>query len=187
MKKQNTMKLAISGLLIAIGVLIPMYSPARVVLPPASFTLASHTAIFIAMLISPKVAVAVAAGTTVGFFLGGFPIVIVLRAATHIIFAFVGALYLYRISPGKLSAVKLRIFSFVIGIIHAAGEVMVVSMFFFGGNISAAHLEQGFFISVLLLIGLGSVIHSMVDFEIAHFTLLPLRKQKSLSEYFVQS
>ena len=179
MRTQNTMKLAMSGLLTAIGILIPMYSPVRVLLPPASFTLASHAAIFIAMFISPKVAVAVAAGTTIGFFLGGFPIIIVLRAATHIIFAFAGASYLYKIFPNRLSAVKLRVFSFVIGIIHAVGEVVVVSIFFFGGNISAAHLEQGFFVSVLLLIGLGSVIHSMVDFEIARIVLIPLRKQKS--------
>lgn len=187
MTKQNTMKLTMAGLLIAIGIMIPMYSPLRVLLPPASFTLASHTAIFIAMFISPAVAVAVAAGTTIGFFLGGFPIIIVFRAATHIIFAFLGAVYLYRLSPNALSAVKLRVFSLIVGIIHAVGEVIIVSVFFFGGNISAAHLEQGFFVSVILLIGLGSVIHSMVDFEIARAILLPLRKQKSLAAYFVKS
>jgi len=185
--KQNTMKLTMTGLLIAIGVMIPMYSPLRVLLPPASFTLASHTAIFIAMFISPAVAVAVAIGTTIGFFLGGFPIIIVLRAATHVIFAFLGAMYLHRISPDSLSAAKLRLFSFVIGVIHAAGEVVVVSVFFFGGNVSAAHLEQGFFMSVFMLIGLGSVIHSMVDFEIARAILLPLRKQRNLAAYFIKS
>jgi len=185
MKSQNTIKLTITGLLIAIGVMIPMYSPLRVLLPPASFTLASHTAIFIAMFISPAVAVAVAAGTTIGFLLGGFPIIIVFRAATHIIFAFLGAVYLCRVY--NLSVVKLRLFSFIIGVIHAAGEVIVVSVFFFGGNISAAHLEQGFFVSVILLIGLGSVIHSMVDFEIARAILLPLRKQKNIAAYFVKA
>ncbi|MCL2404059.1 MAG: hypothetical protein FWC92_00795 [Defluviitaleaceae bacterium] len=183
MYSQNTMKLTMAGLLIAIGIMIPMYSPLRLLLPPASFTLASHTAIFIAMFISPPVAVIVAAGTTIGFLLGGFPIIIVLRAATHVVFAFLGALYLSR--AYNLSAIKLRAFSFVIGVIHAVGEVIVVSVFFFGGNISAAHLEQGFFVSVLLLIGAGSVVHSMVDFEIAQAILLPLRKQRKIAAYFV--
>ena len=67
MKTQNTLKLTITGLLIALGVVIPMYSPVRIMLPPASFTLASHAVIFVAMFISPKVALAVAAGTTLGF------------------------------------------------------------------------------------------------------------------------
>jgi len=178
------MKLAMAGLLIAIGIIIPMYSPARVILEPASFTLASHTAIFIAIFISPKVAIAVAAGTTIGFFLGGFPLIIVFRAATHIIFAFVGASYLCRVH-NSLSAVKLRIFSFWIGIIHAIGEVVVVSIFFFDGNINPAHLEQGFFTSVILLIGVGSVIHSMIDFEIAHMILIPLKKQRNIVDYFI--
>jgi len=184
MKTQSIVKLTISGLLIAIGVIIPMFSPVRVVLEPASFTLASHVVIFVAMFISPAMAIAVAAGTTIGFFLGLFPIIVVLRASTHIIFALAGALYLHRISKEKLSAAKLRLFSFCIAVIHALGELVVVSVFYFGGNISPAHLEQGFLVSVVFLVGLGSVIHSMVDFEIARLVIVPLRKQKALSEYF---
>ncbi|MCL2033532.1 MAG: hypothetical protein FWG94_02245 [Oscillospiraceae bacterium] len=180
MKSQNTVKLAIAGLLIAIGLIIPMFSPVKILLEPASFTLASHAAIFIAMFISPVVAVAVAAGTTIGFFFGGFPIIVVLRASTHIVFAFAGSLYLRKISKGKLSAVKLRIFSFYIAVAHAVGELAVVSIFYFGGNLSAIHFEKGFFMSVLLLVGLGTIVHSMVDFEIAQIILYPLKKQKPL-------
>lgn len=182
MKTQNTLKMTITGLLIALGVVIPMYSPVRIMLPPASFTLASHAVIFVAMFISPKVALAVAAGTTLGFLLGGFPMIIVLRAATHIVFAYYGALYLHSLS-NRLSLVNLRIFSFAVGLLHGLCEVIVVSIFFFGGNISSAHLEQGFFVSIFMLIGVGTVIHSMIDFEIAQLILLPLRKQKDLSKY----
>jgi len=187
MQSQNTVKLAMSGLLIAIGLIIPMYSPVRILIEPASFTLASHVAIFIAMFISPAVAVSVAVGTTVGFFFGGFPIIIVLRAATHIIFALVGSLYIQKISNKGLSAVNLRIFSFIIAAIHAVGELVVVSVFYFDGNISPAHIEQGFVMSVLLMVGVGTVIHSMIDFEIAQIILFPLRKQKNLAEYFAGS
>jgi len=164
-----------------------MFSPVRVILEPASFTLASHVAIFIAMFISPAVAVAVAAGTTIGFFFGGFPLVVVLRAATHIIFAFAGALYLQKISHEKLSAVHLRIFSFCVAVIHAVAEFTIVTIFYLGGNLSALHHEQGFLMSVLLLVGVGSVIHSMIDFEIAYIILFPLRKQRHLAGYFVKN
>ena len=184
MKNQSTVKLAISGLLIATGLIIPMFSPVKILLEPASFTLASHVAIFIAMFISPAVAVAVAAGTTIGFFFGGFPVIVVLRAATHIVYAFAGSLYLHKISKVRLSAAKLRVFSFYVAVTHAVGELVVVSIFYFGGNLSAIHFEQGFFMSVLLLVGLGTIIHSMVDFEIARIIVFPLKKQKNLKNLF---
>ena len=67
--KTNTFTLALTGMLIAIGIIIPTFSPIKVIIEPASFTLASHVAIFIAMFISPQqVAVAVSLGTTLGFF-----------------------------------------------------------------------------------------------------------------------
>ncbi len=40
----------------------------KIMIPPASFTLASHVPLFIAMFFTPGVAVAVALGTTFGFF-----------------------------------------------------------------------------------------------------------------------
>ena len=184
MQSRNVMKLAMSGLLVALGLIIPMFSPVKILIEPASFTLASHVPIFIAMFISPAVAVFVAIGTTIGFLFGGFPIIVVLRAATHIVFTLIGSLYIHKISKSSLSFIKLRIFSFCIAIVHAVGELFVVSVFYFNGNISPAHVERGFLISVLLLVGLGTVIHSMIDFEIARIILYPLKKQKNLAEYF---
>jgi len=103
-----------------------------------------------------------------------------LLAATHVIFAALGSYYLFYVSPGGLSAFKLRVFSFAVAIVHAVGEVVVVSIFFFGGNIHPASLEQGFLTSVILLVGLGTIIHSMVDFEIAMLVIVPLKKQRAL-------
>lgn len=179
MKNNSILKLSLSGLLIAVGIVIPMFSPVKILLEPASFTLASHVAIFIAMFISPGVAAAVAVGTTVGFFFGGFPLVVVLRAASHLVFAFGGSLYLRRASEALVSPVKLRVFSFCVALVHALCELVVVSVFYFGGNMGAAYYQQGFLMSVLLLVGLGTVVHSMVDFEIAHVVVLALQKQKS--------
>ena len=69
--KTNTFQLALAGMLIAIGIVIPMFSPIKIIIEPASFTLASHVPVFIAMFISPMMAAAVALGTTLGFLLGG--------------------------------------------------------------------------------------------------------------------
>jgi len=163
-----TRQIIASALLCGIGIVIPMFSPIRIVLEPASYTLGSHVAIFVAMLISPLVAVAVALGTTLGFFLGGFPIVVVLRAASHVIFALVGALILsHRPDVVGHSLLRTGIFSFGIAIIHAVAEVSVVAAFYFSGGVSAAHYAQGFITSVLLLVGFGTIVHSMLDLGIA--------------------
>ena len=178
MKTRSVLQLTTLGLLIAIGIVIPMVSPFKIVLEPASFTLASHVAIFIAMYISPAMAAAVALGTTIGFFLGGFPVVIVARAASHVVFAATGAYYIQKKSLTEQSGVSLRIFSALIAIIHAVCEVIVVSVFFYEGNMSTAYYQKGFLISVLLLVGLGTIVHSMIDFEIAHVVVAALQREQ---------
>lgn len=176
--KIQIQKLCAGALLIAVGIVIPMVMPIRFVLEPASFTLASHVAVFIAMMLSPGMAAAVALGTTVGFFIGGFPIVVVLRAATHLVFALAGSWYL-QVRPTTLAGpVKIHVFSLAVGLLHALCEVVVVSLFYFGGNMSGAYYDQGFLRSVLLLVGVGSVVHSMVDFEIAYIIYRALSRQR---------
>ena len=69
--KINTRSMIISALLCAMGI-IPIFSPIKIIFEPASFTLASHVAIFIAMFISLRTALFVTIGTTLGFFLGDF-------------------------------------------------------------------------------------------------------------------
>lgn len=66
MKTNSVKRLTISALLIAMGIIIPMVMP-RITIGPASFTLASHVPVFIAMFISPVVAIAVSLGTGFGF------------------------------------------------------------------------------------------------------------------------
>ena len=174
--KWTVQKTTAAALLIAIGILIPLISPVRFVLEPASFTLASHVAIFIAMMIDPAVAIVVALGTTLGFFLS-FPLVVALRALSHLVFAILGSVYLKKFPDTLKSLKKIHIFSFFIALIHAACEMLVVFAFFFGGKI-AGNWSVGM---ILLLIGLGTVVHSMIDFEIAYFIYKPLSRQKNFS------
>lgn len=177
MSSQKLYRLVVAALLCAVGILIPMFSPIKITIEPASFTLASHVAIFLAMFVSPSVAVAVSVGTTLGFFLAGFPITIVMRAASHIIFAIAGSLYLQKHADAALHPSKPAnlLFSFLIGVLHGLCEVLIILPFYFGGSM-AAYQAKGFFVSVVLLVGIGSVIHSMIDFAIASVIWAPLRQ-----------
>ncbi len=176
-KRSRTGTLTTAALLIAVGILIPIISPLKIILGPASFTLASHVATFIAMFISPYVALAVAFGTAMGFVLGGFPIVIALRAATHMIFAFLGAKYLEAKPELIIDTKKSWLFNLLIGLLHATCEVIVVSIFYFAGNLTAAYYDKGLLTSVMLLVGVGTVIHSMVDFWLAQIVWKTLKRR----------
>ncbi|SCL95629.1 hypothetical protein [Sporanaerobacter sp. PP17-6a] len=184
MNRNNKLyKMLISALLCSIGIIIPVFSPVRIVLEPASFTLASHVAIFIAMFISPSTAAFVAVGTTIGFLISGFPIVVVMRAATHVIFAVVGAIIINK-HPNIIKSFKSALpFSFGIGLLHGLCEVLVVIPFYFSNSMSGGYYAQGFVKSVILLVGVGSVIHSMVDFYISQVIWKYVAKTIKIPKY----
>jgi niacin transporter len=168
-KKIITM--CIAAMLSAIGIIIPMFSPFKIIIEPASFTLASHVPIFIAMFISPLTAVFVAVITAFGFLMAGvFPPVVVFRALTHIIFALVGA-YILKKNNNILLSLKTAI-PFVLGIslIHAVFEVIVSSIFYFTGQSTASYV-----VVVLGLVGAGTVVHSTFDFILASLIWVPLQ------------
>ncbi len=173
MGNKNNFLLVLGGLLCAVGIVVPMFMP-KIVLGPMSFTLASHVAIFLAMFISPKLAVMVCIGTTIGFFLTT-PLIIALRAASHIVFAVIGAIIIKR--NQKCLDVLFYIISLnvILAIIHAVAEVAVVSPFFFAGIMfSPEQLSGGYITSVLVLVGGGTFIHSLVDFMLALCIWKPL-------------
>jgi len=168
--------MVIAALLCAVGIVIPLISPIRILIEPASFTLASHVAIFIAMFISPLTALFVGAGTTLGFFFAGFPIPVVARAASQLVFLTIGSLILSKKPEYIKQPLKTAIFAAFLSVIHGLCEVLVVIPFYFGGNLSALTYEKGFLYSVVLLVGVGTFIHSMLDFYIALYIWKPLQK-----------
>lgn len=176
MRDGRVTRIVVAALLCAIGIAIPMISPFKIVLEPASFTLGSHVAIFIAMFISPVVALAVALGTATGFFFGGFPVVVTLRALSHVVFAVAGALIFQKRAEMLNSPRAATVFSLVIALVHAICEMTVVTAFYFMGGMGQGYYASGFVTSVLLLVGLGTVVHSMVDFGIALAVWTPVRK-----------
>ncbi|MBH0227089.1 hypothetical protein I6332_14160, partial [Enterococcus lactis] len=61
-------KLTITALKIGMGDKIPKLIP-KIMIPPASFTIASQVPLFIAMIFTPGDAEPVALGTTIGYFM----------------------------------------------------------------------------------------------------------------------
>ena len=189
MKTNSVKSLTISALLIAMGIIIPMVMP-RITIGPASFTLASHVPVFIAMFISPVVAIAVSLGTGFGFFLSATPI-IALRALSHLIFAVIGAVILQKHpeilinKEGKFTLLngKLQLFNVGIGVIHSAAELVVVSVFYTMGNLPGTYYTAGFMYSIFLLMGVGGLIHSLVDFSIAYFLASTLSKHVDIPTF----
>ncbi|MDK8108718.1 hypothetical protein QP702_10460 [Enterococcus faecalis] len=189
MKTNSVKRLTISALLIAMGIIIPMVMP-RITIGPASFTLASHVPVFIAMFISPVVAIAVSLGTGFGFFLSATPI-IALRALSHLIFAVIGAVILQKHpeilinKEGKFTLLngKLQLFNVGIGVIHSSAELVVVSVFYTMGNLPGTYYTAGFMYSIFLLMGVGGLIHSLVDFSIAYFLASTLSKHVDIPTF----
>lgn len=165
--KLNVKSMVLSALLCAIGIVIPMFSPLKIVFEPASFTLASHVAIFMAMFISPGTALFVSIGSTIGFFLGGFPLVVVLRALSHVVFTYLGALYLKKCPNALNNFGSSTGFSILTGLIHGICEVLIVLPFYMGANLSQGYYDKGFFMSIIGLVGIGTVIHNIIDFSIS--------------------
>jgi niacin transporter len=163
--------LTTAALLTALAILIPQVMP-KIVIPPASFTLASHVPIMIGMFISPVVAVIVAVGSTLGFLISGLPIEITFRAATHVIFAFIGAVFLQK-HHDYTKGSKFQVFNGVIALIHTLAEVVIVYLLLTTGF---SHLNGRNMTSLLLILGVGGFIHSIIDFNIAMFIARAMRK-----------
>ena len=160
MKSHKHMQvLVLASLLIAVGTVIPMLMP-KIIVGPMSFTLASHVAVMIAIFISPAVAIAVALGTTLGFFMAGFPFVVVMRALTHVIWAYLGAKYAQKNPQIFEKPIKTLQFNIVIPFYYGNG--MDIQMFCY---------------MIFGLVGLGTIIHSSIDFCIT----LPVWKALSQS------
>ena len=117
---KNVRFMTLTALLTAIAIFIPIAMPLKLVIPPASYTLGSHVAIFIAMFINPWMAIFVVLGSSYGFFISGaYPLVIVFRALSHIIFATLGAFFLQKYPKTLENRKASWIFNFVLALIHA--------------------------------------------------------------------
>jgi len=173
--KISTRELVITALLIAFGILIPSVftgPPFRIILPPGfTATLLSHVPIFIAMFISPWAVIFTAIGTTIGFFFTAAPVVAA-RAGSHIIFAIVGAFMVKK----NMNLVSIGV---VTAVLHALFEALTVYLFLAIGLTAPQEgvsvLEASFYTT-----GIGTLIHSTIDFVVAVIVGTALSKAKAI-------
>lgn len=162
----RTKQMIYAALLTALAIIIPIqFSFLRVYFPPFSATLASHVPMFLAMFISPYVAIVVGIGSAVGFLFTGLPIPIVARAATHILVGFIGA----KIIQKKKSYVKAVV---ITAPIHGLAEALVVIPFV-GFDLYQFLVVMGGFI----------IIHHTVDSIISFAIVKALAKAKRKDVY----
>ena len=119
---KRTRELVLAAILTALSILIT-YSPVKLVLPFFTLTVGSHTPTILAMLISPWVAVMTVRGSCIGFAMtipAPNSIIVVMRAATHLLFALVGC--------KMIKDKKLNIYLIILipGVLHALSEGIVV-------------------------------------------------------------
>ncbi|MEI4343483.1 hypothetical protein [Streptococcus suis] len=170
--KNSVKQLSISAILTAFAILIPLMMPIKIIIGPASYTLASHIPLFIAMFISPATAIFVALGSSLGFFLAGFPIVIVFRALTHLFFLTLGAVLVKRF-PILMDSKRFLLLGIGLNLLHGLGEYIVVMVLTSGEQTSAIY-----WITMLGLVGVGSAIHGLLDFSLAYYFWKMLKDRK---------
>lgn len=149
---KNIKKMTYCGLLIALSIVIPLtFGFLKVQAGPFSATLASHVPLFIAMFLGPVAAAMVGLGSALGFLMSA-PAVIAARAFMHTFVGLVGAILIKKgVSFSKVIAITAPI--------HAILEALSVIPFGFT------------MYKVLVVVGVGTFLHHMVDGVIA-FTLI---------------
>lgn len=158
---KNINKLTYAGLLTALAIVIPLtFGFLKIQAGPFSATLAAHVPLFIAMLLGPFAAVMVGAGSALGFLISA-PAVVAARAFMHTFVGLAGALLIKKgVSFSKVVLITAPI--------HAILEAIAVIPFGFT------------MYKVLVVVGVGSFLHHMVDGIIAFALVKALAKNLRL-------
>ena len=160
--KTNVRKMTYAALLTALAIIIPIsFGFLKIQIPPFSATLAAHVPMFISMLLGPWVAVTVGLGSTLGF-LATAPAVVAARAFMHVFVGLAGAILIKKKVPlTKVIAITAPI--------HGALEALAVIPF-------------GFTVyKILVVIGVGTILHHLVDGAIALVLIKTLSKATNLN------
>ena len=177
-RKKITQELTLTALLTALAIVIPMVMPVKVVMPPFSATLASHTPLIIAMFISPMAAIVTALGSAVGFLFSLGPVVSA-RAAMHVLFTLVGAIMIRK----RMNFFLTVAVTLVLHTLSDMGIVWIIAKLFGMGEI----LKGQGMAAAQTVIGIGTSLHHIVDYAIAMVVVIPLSKAfKNMFTYTIK-
>lgn len=162
--KIKTKDIALAAVLTAISILIPAYMPSIPFDPAGAMTVTpfSHLPIFIASFINPVVAVFTCGGTVLGFFIKGANPVVLVRAASHIIFALVCSFIMQK---GKgYRGLSFYALCGIVTVLHAAAEILVAALAVYLGFLIPPNNQKAVFY-VLVTVGLLTAGHSIFDYS----------------------
>lgn len=170
MKKYNTKDIVLAALLTALSMIIT-FSPLRLPFPPPfSVTLGSHVPTMVALFINPTVTLFTVIGSVIGFAVtAADPIIVPLRAATHILFALVGR-YLIMHRFIKNDIVNYIVVIVVTSLIHALSESLVVML------VTPIIAPEKMTSTIVTLTFVGTIFHHYVDALITVPVVLSLRR-----------
>lgn len=159
--QKTTRMLVLTAILVAIAIIIPMYFGfLKIVIPPYfTATIAAHVPQFIAMFISPTVAVAVGVGSALGF-LPAYGPVVALRATSHIVWGFLGA----KMMQKRKSFLEVIL---VTGLVHGIYEGLIIMPFLAKGNKLT--------VAAVAITAIGTFVHHLVDAAIGYSIGVPLK------------
>lgn len=157
-----------AALLTALAIIIPIqFGFLKIIIPPFTATLASHVPMMLSMFISPIVAIVVGIGSTIGFFISGMPMVVVCRAAMHILVGYIGAKIIMKNKSYTKAAM-------ITAPIHGIAEMIVVIPFI------GLNLYQ-----MLVVTALGTILHHIVDSVISYSLIKVMAQGKKTDIYHV--
>lgn len=165
-RNSRVRELVFAALLTAFAIIIPIqFGVLKVVIPPFTATIASHVPMFLAMLISPMVAIIVGLGSALGFLLSGMTPVVVARALTHILVGLIGAKIVIKNKDFKKAII-------ITGPIHGLLEALVIIPFI------GLDIYQ-----LLIVTGVGTILHHYVDGTISYFLAKAVAKSRNKDIY----
>lgn len=163
----KTRNIVLAALLTALSMVIT-FSPLKLPVPqPFSVTLASHTPTMIAMFINPWVALFTVIGSCLGFWIATGNIIVVIRAASHIVFALAGVLML------KKGHANIFVTIVVTSVLHAVAEGLIVY-----GLTPLFFPEKTVNLLLMYTTTIGTLFHHYVDTIITAPILYALTKAK---------
>ena len=164
--REKIRKMMFAAVLIAISIIIPtQFGFLKIIIGPFTATIASHVPMFLAMLISPEVAIAVGLGSALGFFITS-PLVIAARAAMHVVVGYVGALIIKKDKNLKKAIA-------ITAPIHGILEGLAVIPFGFSVY------------QFVVVVAVGTMIHHFVDGAISYALANALAKARRKNLYDV--
>lgn len=177
---KKTKELSLAALLTALSILIT-YSPLKLYLPFFTLTPGAHVPTMLAMFTEPWVIIMTVIGSCIGFFMtipAPNSIIVVLRAATHLVFAMWGA---REIKKGKMNMFLIIL---ITGLLHSLTEGLVVyfltpivlpdndtlaitaAMVAFFGTFTHHIIDSAITAPILAALGRSKVIHIPQNFKL---------------------